>query len=106
MDMPVFEVLPRDLSPYKAGNVGIDYVHRFESGRPGPHVLINALTHGNEFCGMTAATYLLDRALTSQGINIVTMPLPNRTSGMPKRQSSEASVRSQATASSIALPRQ
>jgi len=55
-----FELLPRDLSAYRQGNVGIDYVHRFESGRPGPHVLINALTHGNEFCGMVAATHLLD----------------------------------------------
>lgn len=55
-----FEVLPRDLAPYRQGNVGIDYVHRFESGRPGPHVLVNALTHGNEFCGMVAATHLLD----------------------------------------------
>ncbi len=57
---PAFEVLPRDLSPYRQGNIGIDYVHRFESGRPGPHVLINALTHGNEFCGMVAAAHLLD----------------------------------------------
>jgi predicted deacylase len=57
---PVFEVLPRDLSAYREGNVGIDYVHRFESGKPGPHVLINALTHGNEICGMVAATHLLD----------------------------------------------
>jgi predicted deacylase len=57
---PVFEVLPRDLSAYRQGNVGIDYVHRFESGNPGPHVLINALTHGNEICGMVAATHLLD----------------------------------------------
>src|SRR3954471_13388095 len=56
----VFEVLPRDLSPYREGNIGVDYVHRFESNRPGPHVLINALTHGNEFCGMVAATHLLD----------------------------------------------
>ena len=60
---PVFEVLPRDLSPYRQGNVGIDHVHRFESGQPGPHVLINALTHGNEFCGMVAATHLLDIGL-------------------------------------------
>ena len=60
---PVLEVLPRDLSAYKAGNTGIPYVHRFESGRPGPHVLVNALTHGNELCGMTAATYLLDRGI-------------------------------------------
>ena len=54
------EVLPRDLSAYRAGNTGIDYVHRFDSGRPGPHVLVNALTHGNEVCGMVAATHLLD----------------------------------------------
>jgi predicted deacylase len=58
--LPRLEVRPRDLSAYARGNVGIDYVHRFESGRPGPHVLINALTHGNEICGMVAATHLLD----------------------------------------------
>ena len=57
---PPIEVLPRDLSPYRRGNTGIDHVHRFESGRPGPHVMVNALTHGNEFCGMVAATHLLD----------------------------------------------
>ncbi len=57
---PLLQVLPRDLSAYRAGNTGIDYVHRFESGRPGPHVLVNALTHGNEICGMVAATHLLD----------------------------------------------
>ncbi len=57
---PLLEVLPRDLSAYRRGNTGIDYVHRFDSGRPGPHVLVNALTHGNEICGMVAATHLLD----------------------------------------------
>ena len=60
---PLLEVLPRDLSAYRRGNTGIDYVHRFESGRPGPHVLINALTHGNEICGMVAATHLLDQGV-------------------------------------------
>jgi len=59
-EQTAFEVLPRDLSAYRAGNAGVDYVHRFASGRPGPHVLINALTHGNEVCGMVAATHLLD----------------------------------------------
>src|SRR4051812_18571354 len=54
------ELLPRDLSEYKRGNTGVPYVHRFDSGRQGPHVLVNALTHGNEFCGMVAATHLLD----------------------------------------------
>ena len=57
---PAFEVLPRDLSAYRAGNTGVPYVHRFHSGQPGPHVLVNALTHGNEFCGMVAACHLLD----------------------------------------------
>ena len=58
-DTPL-QVLPRELSAYRAGNTGVDYVHRFDSGRPGPHVLVNALTHGNEICGMVAATHLLD----------------------------------------------
>lgn len=56
----VLEVVPRDLSAYREGNTGVEYVHCFESGRPGPHVLVNALTHGNEVCGMVAATHLLD----------------------------------------------
>lgn len=60
---PILEVLPRDISAYRQGNTGIDYVHRFESGKPGPHVLINALTHGNEICGMVAATHLLDQGI-------------------------------------------
>lgn len=62
-DQPPLEVLPRDLSAYRAGNTGIDYVHRFTSGRPGPHLLVNALTHGNEICGMVAATHLLDAGI-------------------------------------------
>ncbi len=46
-----------DLAPYRRGNTGIDYVHTFDSGRPGPHVMLNALTHGNEVCG----AYALDQ---------------------------------------------
>lgn len=64
--VPPLEVTPRDLSAYRQGNVGIEYVHRFESGQPGPHVLINALTHGNEFCGMVAACHLLDAGIRPQ----------------------------------------
>jgi len=58
--VPAIEVMPRDLSAYRQGNVGVEHVHRFESGVPGPNVLVNALTHGNEFCGMVAACHLLD----------------------------------------------
>src|SRR4051794_14945239 len=71
-----FELLPRDLEPYRAGNTGIDYVHRFESGRPGPHVLVNALTHGNEFCGMVAATHLLDAGVRPK-IGMLTVSFAN-----------------------------
>lgn len=60
---PSLEVVPRDLGAYRTGNTGIPYVHRFASGRPGPHVLVNALTHGNELCGMVAATHLLDQGI-------------------------------------------
>lgn len=60
---PRIEIQPRDLSAYRRGNTGVDYVHRFDSGQPGPHVLVNALTHGNEFCGMVAATHLLDQGV-------------------------------------------
>ncbi len=73
---PPLEVLPRDLSAYKAGNTGIDYVHRFESGKPGPHVLINALTHGNEFCGMVAVCDLLDRSVRPR-IGTLTLSFAN-----------------------------
>ena len=49
-----------DLGPYRQSATGIDYVHSFDSGRAGPHVMVNALTHGNELCGMHAVKRLLD----------------------------------------------
>jgi predicted deacylase len=48
------ELAAPDIIPYAAGNTGIPYVTAFDSGRPGPHVLVNALTHGNEICGAIA----------------------------------------------------
>ncbi|WP_341894602.1 succinylglutamate desuccinylase/aspartoacylase family protein [Ferrovibrio terrae] len=62
-DLPPIEVMPKDLSQYRTGNRGVDYVHTFDSGRPGPHVIINGLTHGNEFCGMIAVTHLLEQGI-------------------------------------------
>jgi predicted deacylase len=49
-----------DIRPYEKGNTGIAYVHTFDSGVPGPHVMINALTHGNEVSGAIAVKDLLD----------------------------------------------
>jgi len=73
---PTLEVTPRDLSAYRAGNTGIDYVHRFESGRPGPHVMVNALTHGNELCGMVAVCHLLDSGVRPR-IGTLTLSFAN-----------------------------
>jgi predicted deacylase len=55
---PKLEVLPPDISAYRKGNTGIDYVTTLDSGSPGPHVLVNALTHGNEICGAHTLDYL------------------------------------------------
>ena len=48
-----------DLSPYRRGNTGIDYVTTLDSGRSGPHVMLSALVHGNELCGAHALDHLL-----------------------------------------------
>ncbi|HEX8592702.1 MAG TPA: succinylglutamate desuccinylase/aspartoacylase family protein [Pseudomonas sp.] len=40
-----------EISQWKTGTHGVDYVHSFESNVPGPHVMIMALTHGNEVSG-------------------------------------------------------
>ncbi len=53
------ELTPPDIEPYRAGNTGIDYVMRFTASEPGPHVLVTALTHGNEICGAIALDRLL-----------------------------------------------
>ena len=47
-----------DIAPYEAGNTGVAYYTSFDSGQPGPHVLINALVHGNEVCGVIAIDHL------------------------------------------------
>ena len=48
-----------DITPYRVGNTGVDYVATFESGRSGPHVMLSALVHGNEICGAIALATLL-----------------------------------------------
>jgi predicted deacylase len=60
------EIQPPDLTPLRQSNTGVDYVHRFESGRAGPDVMVQALTHGNEFCGALALLRLLQDGLRPQ----------------------------------------
>jgi predicted deacylase len=57
------EVAFPDITPHEQSSSGIPYVHTFDSGLPGPHVMINALTHGNEVCGAIVVDELLRRAL-------------------------------------------
>ncbi|WP_321963251.1 succinylglutamate desuccinylase/aspartoacylase domain-containing protein [Paraburkholderia sp. J7] len=53
------EVAFPDLAAHERSETGIPYVHTFDSGVPGPHVMINALTHGNEVCGAIVVDALL-----------------------------------------------
>ena len=48
------ELQAPDIEPYQRSNTGTAYVNRIESGKPGPAVLVVALTHGNEICGAIA----------------------------------------------------
>jgi predicted deacylase len=47
------------IESHRRSSTGVDFVHTFESGQPGPHVMVNAVTHGNEICGAIAVDRLL-----------------------------------------------
>ncbi len=63
MNAYTIELEAPDIEPYRAGNCGIDYVSSFDSGRAGPHLMLAALTHGNELCGAIALDWLLRRGV-------------------------------------------
>lgn len=50
-----------DISAYKSGNIGVDYIHTFDSGKEGPHIFISAVVHGNEPCGAIALDWLFKK---------------------------------------------
>jgi len=58
---PPVEVVFPDLGRWAPGSGSLPYVWRFASDRPGPHVVVQALTHGNEVCGAIALDWLLGR---------------------------------------------
>jgi predicted deacylase len=62
--LPDFDVqlTAPSLAPWTDGNVGIPGFTTFQSGAPGPHVALIALTHGNEIAG----AIVLDRLLRGQ----------------------------------------
>jgi predicted deacylase len=53
------ELQAPDIQPHRQSDTGTDFVHTFDSGRPGPHAMVNALTHGNEICGAIVVDRLL-----------------------------------------------
>ncbi len=57
------EISPPDISSLKSGNTGVDYVHVLDSGKPGSNVMVQALTHGNEFCGAIALDFLFKNGI-------------------------------------------
>lgn len=59
----VVELVAPDISRFAAGSHGVPYVHTFEAAAPGPHVMVNALTHGNEICGAIALARIMELGL-------------------------------------------
>jgi predicted deacylase len=66
MTEPPFELQAPDIGRWKNGATGVDWVHAFDSGRPGNHVMVQALTHGNEICGAIALDWLLAQSFRPQ----------------------------------------
>jgi succinylglutamate desuccinylase len=58
-----FDLAQPDISAWRAGNTGVEGVWQFDSGKPGPTVMISALVHGNELCGAWAIKGLLEAAI-------------------------------------------
>lgn len=56
--LPPVELQAPDIGPFLPGNTGVAGVHRWRGAHPGPRVLVQALTHGNEICGAIALNWL------------------------------------------------
>jgi hypothetical protein len=52
-----------DIARWAEGNTGTPYLWTFDSGVDGPHVAIQALTHGNEVCGAIVLDFFLSQGL-------------------------------------------
>ena len=63
MTTPLVELQAPDISRWREGGTGVDWVHIWYSGQPGPTVLVQALTHGNEICGAIALDGLMREGL-------------------------------------------
>ncbi len=60
------ELKAPDISAYRAGNTGVEYVTTFDSGQAGTHTLVTAVVHGNELCGALAVDFLFREKIRPQ----------------------------------------
>ena len=58
-ETPAVALKAPDIGRWRDSGSGVDWVHLFDSGRSGPQVMVQALTHGNEICGALALDWLL-----------------------------------------------
>ncbi len=61
------ELTAPDIDRWRRGNTGTDHVWSWDTGTPGPNVMVQALTHGNEICGAIALDWLLDLMQPADG---------------------------------------
>ncbi|HEX4782391.1 MAG TPA: M14 family metallopeptidase [Usitatibacter sp.] len=62
--MPIaVELKAPDIERHRHSASGVDFIHSFDSGKPGPHALVVSLTHGNEICGAIVVDRLLREEL-------------------------------------------
>ena len=62
----IVELRAPDIARWLVGNTGVEGVHVLDSGQPGPQVMVQALTHGNEICGAIALDWLLGLGFAPQ----------------------------------------
>lgn len=67
------------------GNTGVPFVWSFEADRPGPHVMIAGLTHGNEPAGRAAVLRLIEEAVRPRAGRL-TLALVNPTAAAAGRR--------------------
>jgi predicted deacylase len=59
---PPVELQAPDITRWQDGGSIVPWVHVLEAPQPGPQVMVQALTHGNEICGAIALDWLLQQA--------------------------------------------
>ena len=64
------QLTPPDIARWKSGNAGAPYVYSFDSGLPGPQVLVTALVHGNEISGAMVLNDLLQQGVQVRSGNL------------------------------------